>query len=59
VRTWVDAAEVQGMDPVLARLGLAVVRGLLLDLAATGDAAEVDAALTRFDALVRGYTVSP
>ena len=34
-----------------ARLGLAVVRGLLLDLPATGDRAGVDAALERFIAL--------
>lgn len=31
-----------------ARLGLAVVRGLLLDLLATGDRAGVDAAMERF-----------
>ena len=31
-----------------ARLGLAVVRGLLLDLLATGDRAGVDAALDAF-----------
>ncbi len=31
-----------------ARLGLAVARGLLLDLLATGDRAEVDAAMERF-----------
>jgi hypothetical protein len=31
-----------------ARLGLAVVRGLLLDLLATGDPAGVDAAVERF-----------
>ncbi|HWD56078.1 MAG TPA: TetR/AcrR family transcriptional regulator [Acidimicrobiales bacterium] len=35
-----------------ARLGLAVTRGLLLDLLATGDRAGVDAAL---DAFARGY----
>ena len=35
-----------------ARLGLAVVRGLLLDLLATGDRAGVDAALEVF---ARGY----
>ena len=58
VRTWVEAAEAQGMDPVLARLGLAVVRGLLLDLAATGDARDVDAALAQFDALVRVHRLS-
>jgi hypothetical protein len=36
-----------------ARLGLAVTRGLLLDLLATGDRAGVDAALEVF---ARGYT---
>jgi AcrR family transcriptional regulator len=39
-------------DPASARLGLAVIRGLLLDLAATGDEAGVDAALERFVALL-------
>jgi AcrR family transcriptional regulator len=34
-----------------ARLGLAVSRGLLLDLLATGDRAGVDAAMARFNAL--------
>ncbi|GHJ42613.1 TetR/AcrR family transcriptional regulator [Streptomyces sp. TS71-3] len=46
----VDAAH--GTDPATARararLGLAVVRGLLLDLLATGDRAGVDAALEEF-----------
>lgn len=37
-----------------ARLGLAVVRGLLLDLLATGDRAGVDAALAEFAARYRG-----
>jgi hypothetical protein len=32
----------------VARLGVAVVRGLLLDLLATGDRAGVDAAMERF-----------
>ena len=36
------------MARVHARLGLAVVRGLLLDLLATGDRAGVDAALEAF-----------
>jgi AcrR family transcriptional regulator len=36
-----------------SRLGLAVVRGLLLDLLATGDRAGVDAALERFLSLSR------
>jgi AcrR family transcriptional regulator len=53
IETWLDAnqalATVHGVPPdqarVHARLGLAVVRGLLLDLLATGDRAGVDAAL--------------
>lgn len=39
-------------DPAMARLGLAVVRGLLLDLVATNDAAGVDAAATAFAELL-------
>ena len=39
-------------DPALTRLGLAVVRGLLLDLVATGAEAETTAALHRFAALL-------
>lgn len=35
-------------DPALARLGLAVIRGLLLDLVATGDRAGTTRALERF-----------
>jgi AcrR family transcriptional regulator len=53
VHTWLREAETLGLDPVLARLGLAVVRGLLLDLAATGEASEVSEALDRFAALLR------
>ena len=49
----------QGVPPrqsrVHARLGLAVVRGLLLDLLATGDRAGVDASLEVF---ARGYAGS-
>ena len=41
-----------GGDPALRRLGLAVVRGLLLDLVATGDEAATAAALARFADLV-------
>ena len=37
----------------MVRLGLAVTRGLLLDLVATGDDAGVDAAADRFAALLR------
>ncbi|MEZ0356052.1 TetR/AcrR family transcriptional regulator [Mycobacterium sp. SA01] len=39
-------------DPTLARLGLAVMRGLLLDLAGTDDDAGVDAAARRFAELI-------
>jgi AcrR family transcriptional regulator len=53
IESWLDAnallAAAQGVPPdvarVHARLGLAVTRGLLLDLLATGDRAGVDAAL--------------
>jgi AcrR family transcriptional regulator len=56
ITSWLDAndvlAEAQGMPPdearVHARLGLAVVRGLLLDLLATGDRTGVDASLELF-----------
>jgi AcrR family transcriptional regulator len=40
-------------DPALVRLGLAVMRGLLLDLVATGDRNGVDAAAQAFIDLVR------
>ena len=43
-----------GGDPAMRRLGLAVVRGLLLDLVATGDEAGTAAALARFADLVDG-----
>jgi AcrR family transcriptional regulator len=50
-----QAAEHAGgtVDPDLVRLGLAVIRGLLLDLVATDDDAGVDAAAARFVALLR------
>ncbi|WP_261398803.1 TetR/AcrR family transcriptional regulator [Streptomyces misionensis] len=56
VNDWLEplvAAEVAaGADPAMARsrarLGLAAVRGLLLDLLATGDRAGVDAAMEEF-----------
>ena len=41
-------------DPALTRLGLAVTRGLLLDLVATDDDAGVDAAAAGFAELLRG-----
>jgi AcrR family transcriptional regulator len=61
VPTAVDAwlADVDAMtggqaDPALARLGLAVIRGLLLDLVATDDDKGVDAAAQAFvDLLLR------
>jgi AcrR family transcriptional regulator len=40
-------------EPAAARLGLAVIRGLLLDLVATGDEAGVDAAAEVFVSLLR------
>ena len=56
IESWLEAndalATVQGIPPdvarVHARLGLAVVRGLLLDLLATGDRAGVNASLEVF-----------
>jgi len=41
------------VDPATIRLGLAVTRGLLLDLVATGDDEAVDAAADRFVAFLR------
>jgi AcrR family transcriptional regulator len=43
-----------GVDPAFARLGLAVTRGLLLDLVATGDVAGVDDAAAAFADLTSG-----
>ncbi len=40
-------------EPAAARLGLAVIRGLLLDLVATDDDAGVDAAAEVFVSLLR------
>ena len=62
VNDWLEplmAAEVAaGTDPAVARnrarLGLATVRGLLLDLLATGDRAGVDAAMEEFFRLYYG-----
>ncbi len=45
-----------GVDAPLVRLGLAVTRGLLLDLVATGDEVGVDAAYERFLALLAAAT---
>lgn len=51
VESWlaeVEAVAEGPVDPALARLGLAVTRGLLLDLVATNDEAGVDAAAQAF-----------
>jgi AcrR family transcriptional regulator len=48
----VDEVSPRPVDPAFARLGLAVTRGLLLDLVATGDQEGVDAALAAFVALL-------
>jgi len=56
VRGWIDAAAEHApgaADEATIRLGLAVTRGLLLDLVATDDEAGVDAAAARFVALLR------
>lgn len=50
--TEVEALTGGRVDPVLARLGLAVIRGLLLDLVATDDHAGVDAAARAFAELL-------
>lgn len=51
-----EAARVAGAayDPALVRLGLAVIRGLLLDLVATDDDAGVTGAVQAFADLLRG-----
>ncbi|WP_406816519.1 TetR family transcriptional regulator [Mycobacterium sp. M23085] len=51
VEGWLAEAEAvagNSVDPALVRLGLAVTRGLLLDLVATSDEAGVDAAAQAF-----------
>jgi AcrR family transcriptional regulator len=52
VDSWLDLATGQGVAPDLARLSLAVVRGLLLDLVGTGDREATRRALTLFAGLV-------
>jgi AcrR family transcriptional regulator len=51
VDSWLTEDETS--DPALVRLGLAVMRGLLLDLVATDDRRGVDAAAKAFADLVR------
>ena len=56
VESWlteVDAKTGRTADPALVRLGLAVTRGLLLDLVATDDDEGVDAAAQAFVELLR------
>lgn len=56
VEGWLEAVDVRTggtADPAMVRLGLAVTRGLLLDLVATGDEDGVDAAAGAFVALLR------
>ena len=53
---WLAAADERAggaADPAMVRLGLAVTRGLLLDLVATGDEEGVDAAAAAFVDLLR------
>lgn len=50
----VESAAPGATDPAMARLGLAVTRGLLLDLVATNDDAGVDAAAMAFADLLNG-----
>jgi AcrR family transcriptional regulator len=61
VDDWLAAASEAdpSIDPALIRLGLAVTRGLLLDLVATDDAAGVDAAAQAFAELVRRVGATP
>jgi AcrR family transcriptional regulator len=53
VHSWLDEEAAQAVDPAMMRLGLAVARGLLLDLVATDDHEGVDAAAAAFVDLVR------
>ena len=55
VNGWLDAVQATAegtADPAMVRLGLAVTRGLLLDLVATNDDAGVDAAAKAFVSLL-------
>jgi len=53
---WLDSVAERSegrVDPALVRLSLAVTRGLLLDLVATGDEKGVDAAAAMFASMLR------
>ncbi len=54
----VDAKTAGSADPAFVRLGLAVTRGLLLDLVATNDDEGVDAAAQAFIELLRAAQTS-
>lgn len=54
----VEAITGSPVDRAMVRLGLAVIRGLLLDLAATDDEAGVDAAAQAFVSLLGGGGVA-
>src|SRR5918911_4044738 len=63
VEPMVEYARQRGLDPevarVDARLAVAVCRGLLLDLLATGNRAAVDAAVERYRAQYEAVTARP
>jgi AcrR family transcriptional regulator len=53
VHSWLGDDAARAVDPALMRLGLAVARGLLLDLVATDEVEGVDAAAQAFVELIR------
>ena len=56
---WLDAITATGMPRAQARLGIAVTRGLLLDLLATHDRPGVDAAMEAWIALNLAAAAAP
>lgn len=58
VDAWLSVDVDGTLDPAMMRLGLAVARGLLLDLVATDDVDGVDAAATAFADLIRTVGIS-
>ena len=59
VENWLSEVDAKaGADPAFVRLGLAVIRGLLLDLVATDDDEGVDAAARAFVELLRAAQTS-
>jgi AcrR family transcriptional regulator len=61
VHGWLAAVDERtggAADPAMARLGLATIRGLLLDLVATGEEKRVDAAAAAFVTLLRAPATS-